>query len=285
MDEQEFEDIQRQRFDAAEAAREALHNTAKVVQGAAFTRLLAWVTENLDTSRGRVSFSAANLSRVSAFSRLVRAVLTEATKSLLRVIVRGVDRLLGLNNRLYSPLGDAGIRDEARRRTLLRLGYDSAKEQVLPGSYLADLFGAGNIGQRVAALVNRAIGAQMPLEQFRAVFRNAFLNAKMLERHYTTLTFDLFQRVDRTINLVYAERLGLKHALYAGTVIETTRPFCEARNQKVYTEAEIESWAGLTFSGKPAVYDPKTDCGGHNCRHHLSWITPQLYELLKRKQG
>jgi len=167
----------------------------------------------------------------------------------------------------------------------LRLGYDSAKEQVLPGSYLADLFGAGNIGQRVAALVNRAIGAQMPLEQFRAVFRNAFLNAKMLKRHYTTLTFDLFQRVDRTINLVYAERLGLKHALYAGTVIETTRPFCEARNQKVYTLAEIESWAELTFSGKPAVYDPKTDCGGYNCRHHLSWITPQLYELLKRKQG
>jgi hypothetical protein len=81
---------------------------------------------------------------------------------------------------------------------------------------------------------------------------------------------------------VYAERLGLKYAVYSGTLEEDSRPFCVARVNKVYSLGEIQSWRNLKFQGKPKIgYEPVYDCGGFNCRHHLSWISDEIAEKLK----
>ena len=105
----------------------------------------------------------------------------------------------------------------------------------------------------------------------------------MIESRFNQVTYDLYQRFDRTANLIYANRLKLDNAVYSGTLIQTSRPFCIARIGKVFNRQEIEGWKEIDFAGKPLIYDPFVDCGGHNCRHHLSWITDEMAQILKPK--
>jgi hypothetical protein len=85
--------------------------------------------------------------------------------------------------------------------------------------------------------------------------------------------------------LVYADQLGLNYAVYSGTLKDNSRQFCEDRLNLVFTRAEIAGWAKLEFSGKPKIgYDPFHDCGGHNCRHHLNFITDQIAQYLLKQQ-
>jgi hypothetical protein len=134
--------------------------------------------------------------------------------------------------------------------------------------------------------MNTAIATSMTLEQFRMNFKGLFLDgAGVMSRHFDTNTFDLFQTIDRIANKHYADELGLKHAIYSGTIIKTTRPFCRPKVGKVFTNAEIEAWGKEEFSGKYKVgYDAFAHCGGHRCRHHLSYISDFVYDSLKAKQ-
>ena len=141
---------------------------------------------------------------------------------------------------------------------------------------------------QVAGFVNRAMGLKMSLAEFRRRFRQLFVPGRfgpgILQRHWKTNTFDLFQRLDRAIQLEYANELGLNFAIYSGTIIETSREFCIARTGKVFSREQIAGWATLNFSGKPKLYEPFTDCGGHNCRHHLSFVSDTVAESLLKKQ-
>lgn len=74
--------------------------------------------------------------------------------------------------------------------------------------------------------------------------------------------------------------IGL-YAIYSGGLTSDSRPFCEERNGKVYTRAEIETWRDLEWEQKPQNYNPFKDLGGDGCRHKLDWISKQLAEILR----
>jgi hypothetical protein len=104
----------------------------------------------------------------------------------------------------------------------------------------------------------------------------------MLERHWRTNSFDLYQRIDRTANLIYADRLGLDYAIYSGTLEEDSRAWCIKHVNKVFSRPEIDDWKNRTWQGKNEIgYDPYTDAGGHNCRHHWSFISDEIAAHLR----
>lgn len=95
-----------------------------------------------------------------------------------------------------------------------------------------------------------------------------------------------YNEADRVIQQDYADDSGLDAGMYTGGLIESSRPFCVARNRKVFIRSEIAKFGtsedkfegysdkskGL-FNGKPKEgYDPFTQCGGYRCRHHWSWL-------------
>lgn len=63
-----------------------------------------------------------------------------------------------------------------------------------------------------------------------------------------------------------AARAGVDRFKYVGGIIATSRPFCRAHNNKVYTADEIKTQWGATWGGK-APGDPFVVRGGFNCRH------------------
>jgi len=182
---------------------------------------------------------------------------------------------------------EESVQDAARRLTLQRWGYNTTTKELIPGGYMEALFQNQGVARNVAGLVNRAIAGQMSLADFQKQFRKLFIGKPgqgMLERHWKTNSYDLFARIDRAANLVYADRLGLNEAIYSHTIMKTSRDWCITHANQVFTRDEILKWIPLKWKGKrdPAIgYDPFLDCGDINCRGHWSFITRQLAEHLR----
>lgn len=66
--------------------------------------------------------------------------------------------------------------------------------------------------------------------------------------------------------------LGLKWYLYAGGLMDKSRPFCIERAGKYYHEDEIKAWAILEWAGKMRGTTESSIfiyCGGYSCGHEL----------------
>ncbi|CAG5001887.1 hypothetical protein DYBT9275_02761 [Dyadobacter sp. CECT 9275] len=112
----------------------------------------------------------------------------------------------------------------------------------------------------------------------------------VVDRFFKDNVYDTYQEADRLTQNQYAQELELPAALYVGGLIEGSRAFCKERNRKIFLREEIalfgtpeDTFGGYSdkskgkFDGKPKDgYDPFTQCGGHGCRHHLSWLTAEF---------
>jgi hypothetical protein len=143
------------------------------------------------------------------------------------------------------------------------------------------------VATSVGAALNRGIAAKYTLKQLTDLISTELLNDKgALSKHVDRFSKNLFADYDRTVKYEYKELLGLKHAVFAGTVIDTTRDFCEKRVGNVYTEDEIFSWDDLVWVGKRIGVPVVIALGGHGpCRHHLNWISEGTAKAIAEDRG
>jgi len=87
----------------------------------------------------------------------------------------------------------------------------------------------------------------------------------------------MFAVIDRSFTYALGNALGIKKFRYTGGLINDSRPFCVARDGRVFDEGEIRSWGRLgDWKGKIPGTDEATIfiyLGGYRCRH---WLVPQL---------
>lgn len=278
------------RIKGAVKAQKVTQAQAAYWQRILYGSITDWVIENIETGDGKIKQTSRNYGRIKGLYMLFNSFSEASQSSLLASILSGAFGMLGLNRDYFgsiSPKAES-VEDEARRLVMLRFGYNTTTKALVDGGYLSGLFDNRDIAKRVGAVMNKAISSGMGLTDFQKQFKAVFVGKDgqgMLERHWKTNTFDLFQRIDRTAGLIYADKLGFNDAIFSGTLEEDSRPFCIKRVNRVYTREEIKAWAKLEFAGKPKIgYDPFTDCGGHNCRHHLSWISKEIADYLRSKQ-
>lgn len=237
----------------------------------------AYKEATLDVEKGRISQDAKNYTNAEIFMAKLRRTFSEVYKKIARLIILDSDEII---DDVEEFIGDSS--QEARELIFLRLGYNVRTKEVTQSGYLFSIFQSEPTTARVAALMNSAIGQGMPIEEYRRQFGSIFGKAGVLRAHFETTSFDLYQMIDRAANKVYADRLNLKYAIYSGTIMKTTRDFCRQRVNKVFTRAEIEGWSEEEWSGKLKVgYDPYIHCGGHRCRHHISFVSDAIGEALK----
>lgn len=169
-----------------------------------------------------------------------------------------------------------------------RLGIE-ATGKLTNGGYLdtlvKDQTAKRNVQQlmyRTRALKNETQVKQTLKELVKGVKQEGGEISKFFDNH----VYDTYQESDRLAQNTFADKLELPAAIYVGGLIDGTRPFCLARNRKIFLREEIalfgtseDAFGGYSnkatgmFSGKPKNgYDPFTQCGGHRCRHHLSWV-------------
>lgn len=281
------EQLEKRRIAETDKATKATNGTVRSLQNVAYGLVTDWLIGSIETEEGKIKYTAKNLGKVAGLFTVFQKFQRQYRATMLGGVLDWAGSLLGLNNDYFETFENPTeeVADAARRLTLQRWGYNTVTRELIPGGYFETLFNSANVAQRTASLVNQAIAQKMSLAQFQDTFRKIFVGLPgqgMLERHWRTNSFDLYQRIDRTANLVYADRLGLEYAIYSGTLEEDSRPFCIARVNKVFSRPEIKSWENLQFQGKPKIgYDPFTDCGGFNCRHHLSFISNEIAAHLR----
>lgn len=282
-------ELEKRRIKEAEKAAKASAGTVRLLQSAAYSAVIDWFVGAIETEGGRVKYTASNLGKVSGLFRVLARYQKQYQKTMLGEVLAWAGNLFGLNSAYFDTFEPAGkvesIDDAARRLTLQRWGYNVTTKELIPGGYFEALFNNNTIGQKVASLVNQAIAQKMPLAQFQKTFRAVFVGPPgqgMLERHWRTNSFDLYQRIDRTANLIYADRLGLDYAIYSHTFEKDSRQWCIKHGNKVFSRDEIDDWKNKKWQGKNEInYDPYTDCGGYNCRGHWSFISDEIAQHLR----
>lgn len=233
----------------------------------------------------------ARLSDLHADPGLLPVLLAEYTNTVLLPLAgfyaQQLLELPGLNVGYFEQLDVAGY--QALRAPLAdflraRLGVDAAGA-VVPGGYLALLQGDTTVAKQVLTYAYRAQASGAGLNAYRDGLNSLILGggaqASGIVQGLYKSSGDDFAQADRALQSIAAKELGLTAFLYQGGLIDSSRPFCVARNGRVFVDFEIakfgtsaDKYSGYynksegLFSGKPEPYNPMIDCGGYSCRHH-----------------
>lgn len=241
---------------------------------------------------GELNMGATDVNAIRENSLLVsRAqVITESrytqfARTATTRLLSGVRAVLGLNLSYFvaQKLPATGINLGVDSVILAKLGFDTTTGRILTGSWLDSFNKPAPLVQRVATSIQTALQGEQGARAFKKELREQIVGTNGLgyaEQHFNTFTRDIYRRTDSATQLAYADALELNFARYAGVLIETSRPFCEKRADKIFSRKEIASWNTLSFQGKPKTgYDPFTDLGGYNCQHTLNWLSDEFVEL------
>jgi hypothetical protein len=125
------------------------------------------------------------------------------------------------------------------------------------------------------------------LEQVKDFIKGSPDTDGKLLRHVKTIVRDVLFDYNRTYQAAVSSDLNLEYYLYAGTIIDKTRSFCEEKVGKYYHHKEVEQWAGQDWKGKRSDTTESTIfiyLGGHNCLHQLIPVSEVIVpvEVLER---
>lgn len=250
---------------------------------------IAELVNGLDTVEGKLVFKASNVRRVQSGVLSFSGWLQNKLFDFGKWIANRFLSLFGVNVSYFNQVEkrQESAYDSAKRLVLLRWGWDVDKQKPVPGGFLQTAFNVQSVAETVGQRLMAGIGGGMDLKTFTKTFKQDFVtNAQTtgtVVKNFERVAQDSFQMFDRTVQNTVATDLGLAFALYSGTEIKNSRVFCKERTGIIYSRAFIESWNGLNWDGKIPGTDVKETLGGYNCRHHLSWLSEQMVELLKKR--
>ena len=167
---------------------------------------------------------------------------------------------------------------------------------IAAGSILSSILQDRSAINTIKSVVMAAVSGGMTITALKVAVEEIVLrkDGGLIKKLFHEKAPDPFYKVDRYINTKYGVALKLNYAIYQGGQIKTSRPFCIHRNNKVFSRDEIlrfgtpsDTFGGYEnistgdFQGKTDPYNPVTDLGGYNCRHHLHWISDELAYALR----
>lgn len=253
-----------------------------------FREVLSYLNANIKAGQdGRVAFSVSNIRASNGVFRTIQKFAKKTGQKLIKWLVLKLSDLFKINTKYFRSLLEYPLsRDErAIKKLMLNLGFDISTNRVVQGGFFSRVFQIESVASSIARDIQQALAARGTLRAFRRLFRERFAAAKYVEKHFRRFTGDLFHQFDASSQQVLAEELGLVHFVYAGTAIKTTRCFCERRMNRIYTNPFAEKWNDLNWKGKIQGGNVFVDRGGHNCRHHLSYITETRANRMSRQRG
>lgn len=192
-----------------------------------------------------------------------------------------------LNNQYFSSISDSFKENRVFIRRLQQQTIQSIEGNILGDGLTAQ------VKTPLVNILNRNVnsGGQFKgfLEEVRTfVEGNTELDGRLLSYSRGFLSDAIFQ-YSRAYQEAMTSDLGLNYYLYAGGIMDKTRPFCEERAGNYYHRKEIEAWASLKWAGKNPLTTESSIfvlVGGFSCRHELipvsDIIVPQ--DVIERNQ-
>src|SRR5690606_27605151 len=246
--------------------------------------------DKLDVEDGYIKNTKANKDRINALNKLFDKFTANEMLPVLNTMVTDFRDIHNLNIGYYSTINSKRVEDvKTKVFEKLKVNLGISGKKLEKGGFLESFVNDQTLRDKIKQITLRAITSEtITLKQYKESVNKLIKGTDKVDgglvRHFKTFATDTYTLFDRQSNQVFAKELNLKYAIYAGGLIETSRPFCEHRNNKVFTTDEIalfgtskDKYGGYEdkkegyFQGKPKneAYDPFTQCGGYNCRHTL----------------
>ena len=192
---------------------------------------------------------------------------------------------MGFNKKVVSSLLSNKVRLESR------LGI-TPKGKLRKTGYLYKLGQTPQVRQQLLDYVIKNLTGDTSFLDFQLGFRNLVIgNRKVkglattgtLQRYFDQFAYDTFNEMDAVANKQLATNLNLNHFIYEGSLIKTSRRFCEKRAGKAFKVSETKTWKDdpdLIDKKTKDAYRPLIERGRNRCRHFLKYITEELYNQL-----
>ena len=228
-----------------------------------------YLSEELEITDNSIRFNQKNLGVIDRISK--KADDFKGTlKKIFDYVLDGIKKLLGLTVTDLKKYDVRAVKTgSAVTERLLKHAATVLERNLSLELIFAD------VKQTAISLMSRP--ESIDLKTMRKVLKNKVVENKLATRYFSRWTADIYSQYQRVGANEIRKDIGLRFAIYQGGLIETSRSFCEQRNNNVYHEDEIKSWENLNFAGKPETgYNPIVDLGGYNCRHRLDWISDEL---------
>lgn len=198
-------------------------------------------------------------------------------------VIKGFEMLSELSNDYISTILDDFKPKTELYKAILETNIATTKEALL-GAGIRNNFGTAI--QEVLKDNISGIGTRSELNKtLRKFIEGSPQDAPFLNRYIKQTTNDAVMTFNAEYIQTIADDLDVEYYLYAGTIIEDTRSFCQARTGRYFTKGEVENWANLKgWQGRMSGTNSSTIFiyrGGYNCRHQLWPVSKEQYDAAK----
>lgn len=238
---------------------------------------------------GRIKDTARN---VNIANRLTNQVAREAATRVSQLGSRIVEKMFGLFKKSseyfdeFENFSGTATEETALQKVMRAYGYDAKDQRFLAGGYLEAALEGNPAAKQVATSLQAAIQDGKTIEELTKQFNDDFVqNGGMLARHYNAFVNDLLFSFQRQAAYQSAISLGFTKFVYAGTVIEATREFCEQRNNLVYEIDFAKKWDALNWKGKRPNIPFFIQQGGRRCRHTFNFVSDMVADFIAGGSG
>lgn len=105
-----------------------------------------------------------------------------------------------------------------------------------------------------------------------------------LTKYWKRYAWDALTRTQAAADNYLAESLELKHFVYQGDLINTSRKWCVEKVGLVFHRDILDQWETEEWKGKAVGIPVVLARGGYNCRHEFNWISEELAEYLNTQE-
>ena len=299
-------DILKKKQEYIDSARSRLESTVVKQQSRLLNDILAELLPQLDVKDGVIQDTAKNYRLISVLDKTYRDFTIGMTNTILPQIVNSTSKIAKLSSDYFSialsgdmPARFTKIVETTDKLINLKIGLEGGK--FTRGGFLESFFNSNTIGTELKNMTSKAVTSQMNMKDYAHALRDTITGedekAGSLERQFQRYAYDLYQQYDAAYNLTLGNEFGFNYFIYQGGLVEDSRDFCAAHNNKVWSKEEAEKWSEWTpaegvypegyevkakniyevpsYMNYPG-YDPLIDRGGFNCRHSLGWISDDI---------
>ena len=271
----EIKTLVSEKLNRLESVPDAFLSSMEKIQRTKFKDVVS-LLDMLDYEGGSLVVSEANLLRVEALVDEIKGVLTGAEFEKALGGLMGEFEQQAVLNYAYFETVDAAF-------AIPQISSAIVKERQ--AATIASLLDSTNqylsnpTREAIASSIQSGGSRQDLIDTLRLLVQGDKDVDGRLLRSTRLIVSDAFALNDAAVTESISENLGLEWYLYTGGLIDSTRPFCKARNGKYYHKTEVEKWANLKWQGKMPNTDKKTiflTRGGYNCQHSLLPVSEEV---------
>lgn len=239
---------------------------------------------------GIVANGARNLSKVAKVDSIFEKFRRLFLRSLVSIFGQNLLKVAGKVADYFraSDFRQDSVERVARTNAAIEARIGIVDGKLIVGGYLDTLANTDALKQELKTFMLRSIINGVSLADLTTglaslVVGNADADG-FLVRYFRQYAYDTFNQVREIKNQEFAEGLSLKWFLYQGSLIETSRRFCEKRAGKVFSTEETKTWKNDPDLVEPKTkdtYNPLIERGRYNCRHWIDYISQETAEYLK----